>query len=126
MPDSYSGEPHPSTEILAWVEQWRALAGIPIAARWVSAEPVVAGAVGLGSAVVEVVVREKSPTEKLVFCLNQGGAGSGTVEVTTGPGAWQATEALTGETLAGSVTGGTWKAPMKLGALGYKVLRLAK
>lgn len=126
LPDAYTSDPHPAPQLLAWIEQWRALAGLPLVARWVSDQPPAAGPVGQGSAVVEVVVREKSPTEKLVFCLNQGGPGDGRVEVTTGPGTWQATDALTGHPFTGVSAGDVWTGALRLEALGYRVLRLRK
>jgi hypothetical protein len=99
---------------------------LPITARWVSGDALKMGLVGEGSEVVEVVVREKSPTEKFVFCLNQGGAGAGTVEVTVGGGNWQGTDALAGQAVEGSVAGGIWKTPVSLDPFGYRVIRLVK
>jgi hypothetical protein len=126
LPDNYTTDPHPSANLLAWIEQWRGLAGLTIAGRWVNAGPPALGLVGTGSPAVEVVVREKSPSEKFVFCLNQGGPGDGTVEIPVTPGTWRITDALTGQAVAGAVTAGVWKTPLHLEALGYRVIRFVR
>jgi hypothetical protein len=128
LPDTHnSPDPHVSPELMAWLDQWRQCVDLPITGRWVSGGEQKLGLVGTGSEVVDLVVREKSPSEKFVFCLNQGGAGAGTAEVPVGPGDWRATDALTGETLPGGfVAAGVWKAPLSLPPFGYRVIRLAK
>jgi hypothetical protein len=126
VPDSYTIDPHSSPEFTAWLEQWRQFVDLPMTARWVSGDAFQTGPVGTGSEVVEVVVREKSPAEKFVFCMNQGGPGTGTAEVTVTPGTWTATDALTGQPVAGSVTAGVWKTPLTLDSWGYRVIRLVK
>jgi hypothetical protein len=126
VPEAYTTDPHASAEMSAWLDQWRLYVDLPITGRWVSGDALKMGLVGEGSEVVEVVVREKSPTEKFVFCLNQGGAGRGTVEVPVSGGTWRALDALTGDPVAGAVAAGTWRTPLSLDALGYRVIRLAK
>jgi hypothetical protein len=128
LPDTHnSPDPHVSPELMAWLDQWRQFVDLPLTGRWVSGGEQQLGLVGTGSEVVDLVVREKSSSEKFVFCLNQGGAGAGTAEVPVGPGDWHATDALTGEGLpGGSVAAGVWKAPLSLPPFGYRVLRLAK
>jgi hypothetical protein len=126
VPDAYTGDAHAAPEMSAWLEQWRLYVDLPITGRWISGDEWKLGTPGLGSEVVEVVVREKSPTEKFVFCLNQGGAGMGKVEIPVGGGNWQATDAITGQAVAGSLAAGTWTAPMSLDAFGYQVIRLVK
>ena len=128
FPDSYATDPHPPANMTAWLQQVIRLAGLPIAGRWVSKGAArVAGAVGSGSAVVEVVVRQKSPSERFLFCMNQGGAGEGTVEARVGAGTWRAEDAITGKALAGAqASAGTWRLPMRLEAWGYRVVRLVR
>jgi hypothetical protein len=126
VPDSYSTDPHVAPAMSAWLDQWRLYVDLPITGRWVSGDAQQAGLPGTGSEVVEVVVREKSPSEKFVFCLNQGGAGLGTVEIPVGGGNWQATDALTGQAVAESLAAGVWKTPLSLDAWGYRIIRLVK
>jgi hypothetical protein len=126
LPDSYSTDPHVSPDLSTWIEQWRKAAALPTVGRWVSGDPQLRGTPSLGSEAVEVVVREKSPAEKFVFCLNQGGAGAGSVEVTVPAGTWTATDALTGKPVAGTLAGSVWTAPLSFPALGYRVLHLVR
>lgn len=124
--DSYSRGPHPSANITAWVRQMIATARLPYTGRFIpSGRTVMTGKIGQGSPVVEVVVREKGDHEKFVFCLNQGGRGSGDVEVTLAGGNWIATDALTGQPiLDGKVQNGAWRWPVELAPFGYRVIHL--
>ncbi len=128
FPDSYATEPHASINMTSWLRQVIKLAGIPVAGRWVSKRSIpVYGPVGTGSEVVEVVVRQKSVGEKFIFCMNQGGAGSGKVEVNVGPGRWSAEDVITGKSISNSrIVAGKWSCPMHLDAWGYRVIRLFK
>ncbi|HEY3377621.1 MAG TPA: beta-galactosidase [Armatimonadota bacterium] len=128
LPDSYNTDPHLPANLQAWTAQLMTLAKLPITGRWApNTDTVTPGAVGTGSPVVEIVVRQKSANEKFVFCLNQGGAGDGNAEITVTPGAWTAEDAITGKPIpGGTVAGDTWRLPLHLEAYGYRVIRLLK
>ncbi|HEY3331653.1 MAG TPA: alpha-amylase family protein [Capsulimonadaceae bacterium] len=126
FPDTYSTDPHGSPNLHAWAKQLITLGGLPVAGQWTGDGAVVTGTPGNGSAVVEVVVRQKSDRERFVYCLNQGGPGSGTVEVALPGDGWKATDVLTGRAVAGTLSGGKWRAPMTLGQFGYAVVRLGR
>jgi hypothetical protein len=128
FPDTYVSNPHPSVNMVYWIRQVIDRAGLPFTGRWVDKlKPSTAGHLGTGNPVVEVVVREKSPGEKFVFCFNQGGPGAGTVEVSVPAGRWKAEDVITGKGVSGdTIIGSVWQVPMRLEAWGYKVLRLTK
>lgn len=127
FPARYNPDPHSPPALDGWAKQMIALAGLPVSARWIASGAFETGATGAGSPVVEIVVRQKGPDDRFVFCLNQGGAGDGAVSVATGTSGWTAADALTGEKLAGEAnSGGQWTAPMHLDAFGYRVIHLVR
>lgn len=109
-----------------WVGQLIRLAGLNRDGYWTGAIPDTGGGnLGTGGPIVEVVVRQRSPTEEFVFCLNQGGAGDGWVTVPVGNGSWKAEGVVTGDaTTQGQVGGGSWA--LHLAAWGYRVIRLVR
>ncbi len=127
--------PQPTANLWGWSQQLIQLGGLKFSGRWVGETgPVGEGGVGTGVPVVEVVVRQKSPKEKFVFCLNQGGPGKGTVEVRVGEGKWRAEDALTGKGFDFAQPAGksrpqnkeVFRVPMSLGAWEYRVIRLVR
>jgi hypothetical protein len=125
FPDTYVPDPHAPANMLAWVKQLIALGRLPIAGRWIADGPDQPGLPGEGSPVVEVVVRQRSVHDRFVFVLNQGGAGSGTVEVPLGPGAWTAADVITGKPLQGAITRkGVFQMHRTLPPFGYIVVHL--
>jgi len=85
------------------------------------------GAPGTGSPAVDLVVRVKSPTEKFIFCLNQGGKGAGVIEVPVSDGSWRAQDVIhPDQPVDGSVKDGFWRMQTEIGSLGYRVIRLVK
>jgi Beta-galactosidase len=80
---------------------------------------------GTGKPVVEVVLRDKSAKEKFVFCMNQGGLGSGEVNVTVSSPVTNAEDVITGKRLGGSMKTPTrWSMPMSIKPWEYRVIRL--
>ena len=126
FPDTYVKNPHPSMNMTSWVRQLIRQGRLRFTARWVSdAIDTGEGGLGTGAPVVEVVLRVKSPTEKFVFCLNQGGPGDGVVEVPVGGNSWRAEGVVSGEDIGGgSVSEGIWRLPMHLEAWDYRIIRL--
>jgi hypothetical protein len=114
--------------VTQWIGQLIRLAGLNRNGYWTGATPDTGGGnTGTGRPIVEVVVRQKSPTEKFVFCLNQGGAGDGRVTVPVGDGSWKAEDVVTGDaTTQGRVRDGSWVLPLHLAAWGYRVIRLVR
>ena len=111
-----------------WVGQLIRLAGLNRDGYWTGATPDTGGgSLGTGGPVVEVVVRQKSLSEKFVFCLNQGGAGDGRVTAPVGNGSWKAEDVVTGDAMVqGWVRDGSWSLPLHLPAWGYRVMRLVR
>ncbi len=128
FPDTYVTNPHPSVNMMYWIQQVIDRAGLPFVGRWTSKGKLsTAGHLGTGNPVVEVVVREKSFGEKFVFCFNQGGSGEGMVEVAVPAGNWKAEDVISGKSITGGkITSGTWQMPLRLEAWGYRVLRLTR
>ncbi|MDR3711164.1 MAG: beta-galactosidase [Capsulimonadaceae bacterium] len=127
FPDTYSGDPHASKNLHAYVADLIRRGDLKASARFVSGDGWVAGAPGTGSPVVEVVVRRKSDREQFLYCLNQGGSGGGIVEAALAPGRWTATDILTGARVKGArMDKGTWSAPLSFGPFGYTIIRLAR
>ena len=80
---------------------------------------------GTGNPVVEVVLRDKSPREKFVFCMNQGGPGTGKINVTVSSPVRKAEDAITGKMLRGSMKTPTqWSMPVSIKSWEYRVIRL--
>ena len=72
-------------------------------------------------------MRVRSADEKLVFWLNQGGAGSGTVEVPVGRGTWEAEDVIAEAPIAGAEAGdGTWRLRVDIEPWDYRVVRLVR
>jgi len=97
FPDTYVTNPHPSINVSGWVRDLIARAGLTRSGWWLDEQkPDTAGHLGSGNAVVEVVVREKSPDEIFVFAFNQGGKGEGQVRIHLGqPGPRTARDVMT-------------------------------
>ncbi|MDR3709711.1 MAG: beta-galactosidase [Capsulimonadaceae bacterium] len=120
-------DPHGTPNLRGWIANVISLSGIIPAARWINDGVPIPGPIGCGSPAVEVVVRQKSDREKFLFCLNQGGAGAGTVEALLGAGKWSAVDVVSGRKVEGLVTdGGLWRTRLTLGAFGYSVLYLSR
>jgi hypothetical protein len=135
FPDAYTTTPHPSVNMTGWVRQLIQLGDLKFTGRWASeTRDSGEGHLGTGAPVVEVVIRVKSPDEKFVFCLNQGGPGEGVVEVPVGGGSWRAEDLVTGQEITAARVSrrertprrseGIWRLPLHLEAWGYRVIRL--
>jgi hypothetical protein len=130
-PDSYTGNPHPSKNLIAWTQQLISAGDLHYTGRW-NAPGVRDSATkhGEGAPIVDVVVRArkgKEAEEKFVFVLNQGGAGEGTVEIPVTAGDWQAHDALTGTALGGAaVTDGVWQWKIVCKPWDYRILHLTR
>jgi hypothetical protein len=85
------------------------------------------GAPGTGSPAVDLVVRVKSPNEKFIFALNQGGAGKGIIEIPVDAGNWSAEDVVhPGKKIEGKIENGLWRTEVSVGTLGYQVIRLVR
>lgn len=127
FPDTYVTDPHVSAAMESWAGRLIELGSLPITGRWQGTGDTLQGAPGTGSPVVEVVVRQKSDADRFVFVLNQGGAGSGTVEVQVTAGSWNAVDIVSGKPLSGdTVTAGVWRMPLTVTPFGYDVIRLTR
>ena len=127
FPDTYTTTPHPSANITHWIRQVIRLAGLERDGHWVGDAPDTGkGSVGTANPVVEVVVRRKSPDERFVFCLNQGGPGEGLATVPVGDGSWETEDVVTGEPVEALVRRGQWSLRLRLQAWGYRVFRLTR
>lgn len=80
--------------------------------------------IGHGSPIVEVVVREKSPEERFVFILNQGGSGGGTIRIPVVSSSVKVENALTGEVIPGKIEDGAWQCHLDLAPWQYLVVRM--
>ena len=127
FPDTYVTDPHVSAVLGAWCARLLELGSLSIAGRWQGVGDTLQGAPGTGSPVVEVVVRQKSDDDRFVFVLNQGGSGSGAVEVPVTAGSWSAVDVVTGKSLSGdSVSDEMWRMPLTVTPFGYEVIRLTR
>ncbi len=131
LPDSYTGNPHPSLNHMAWMRHLVKVGGVKRTGGWRSSGvATTAGAHGEGSPVVEVVVRVRKgegAKEKFVFMLNEGGAGEGTVEIPVAEGVteWKIVDVIHPEaTLSPTVRGGALEIAMRLLPWEYRVLRM--
>jgi hypothetical protein len=126
----YNADPHPSPNQTAWTRQLISAGGLRFSGRWTSSQKIEnrSDKHGEGAPIVEVVVRVRKgreTQEKFVFVLNQGGAGSGLVEVPVGDGDWQASDALSGAPLANAVAAqGVWRLNLTMKPWEYRVLQL--
>jgi len=131
VPDSYTGNPHPSQNLTAWTRQLIGAGELHYTGRW-NAPGIHNSATkhGEGAPIVDVVVRVRKgreTAEKFVFVLNQGGAGEGTIEIPVVAGAWEARDALTGTALANAtVADGVWRLKIACKPWEYRVFRLAR
>ncbi len=80
-PQCYKRYPQISEKFNSWVAQLINLAAIKRGARFLSDRFQDVEGLGKGNPVVEAVIRDKSPNEKFVFCMNQGGSGRGTLSI---------------------------------------------
>jgi len=128
FPDTYVTNPHPSANIRLWVRRIIEQADLEFTGRWVdSLPPATRGHLGTGDPVTEVVVREKSPVEKFVFALNQGGPGDGIVQVPVGEGQWTAQDVVTERDVTeASVSEGLWSMPLHMDPWSYRVIWLRR
>ncbi len=128
-PDTWTSDPHPTPHLTAWVRQLVATAGVPFTGRWttLTAPDTKGVAVGTGAPAVDLVVRVKSPDEKFIFALNQGGKGTGLVEIPVSAGTWQAEDVIhPDQSINGSIANGVWRTQLAVDPLGYRVLRLGR
>jgi hypothetical protein len=128
-PDTFCKDPHPSPHLTAWTRQLINLADLKSAGRWttLTADTPNGFKVGTGTPVVDLVVREKSPNEKFIFCLNQGGKGKGLVEIPVSPGVWRAEDVIdTEKSITGTIENTRWKTQISLDPWGYRIIRLFK
>ncbi len=128
-PDTWTTDPHLTPNTQAWMRQMIGLASIKPTATWTTTSAASSDGVkvGTGTPVVDLVVREKSPKEKFIFALNQGGEGEGIVEIPVPSGNWQSQDAIDPtQPIAGSMKNGTWQVKLALKPLGYRVIRLWK
>ena len=126
FPDIYTSNPHPPRNLTAWTNRLIEQGALTVTGTW---QPESAGTseghLGSGDPVVEVVVREKTPGDRFVFCLNQGGAGAGRIEIPLPAGQWQARDIINSEPMArGRFKDGLWTCPLKLDPWDYRVIRL--
>ena len=124
FPDTYSSDCHIQRNIAAWAAQLRILAGLPREGWWETRVGDGGGGPGKGAPAVEVVVRWRSPDEKFVFVLNQGGKGEGDLCLDLGHGRWTAEDVL--EQAFENGVDGSERLPMRLEPFGYRVLRLVR
>jgi hypothetical protein len=128
---AYTGNPHPSPNEIAWVKQLIRTAELRPGGRWASSQASRnrSDKHGEGDPIVDVVVRVRKgheAREKFVFVLNQGGAGSGQIEVPLGAGVWQSTDALRGAPLEDAhLSGGIWRLNLALKPWEYRVFHMA-
>jgi hypothetical protein len=105
------------------------LAGLKFSGRWhtLQADDVKGVGLGTGAPAVDLVVREKSPTEKFIFVLNQGGQGTGLIEVPVAEGTWRAEDVIAPDSpVEGTIHEGVWQTQTTIRPLGYRVIRLTK
>ena len=68
-----------------------------------------------------------APTEKFVFALNQGGAGTGFIEVPANGGRWRAKDVIHPlEKIDGKMDNGIWRTQATIAPLDYRVIRLVR
>jgi hypothetical protein len=131
LPAAYTGNPHPSPNESGWIEQLIRAAHLRAGGRWTAAQASRnrSDKHGEGDPIVDVVVRVRQgrqPRDEFVFVLNQGGAGSGLVEVPLGGGVWQATDVLRGAPLENArLSAGMWRLNLALKPWEYRVFHLA-
>jgi hypothetical protein len=131
LPAALTGNPHPSPNEIAWVKQLIRTAELRPGGRWASSQASRnrSDKHGEGDPIVEAVVRVRKgheAREKFVFVLNQGGAGSGQIEVPLGAGVWQATDVLRGAPLEDAhLSKSMWRLNLALKPWEYRVFHLA-
>ncbi len=128
-PDTWTSDPHPTPHLAAWTQQMINTAGLKSAGRWITTKSEISGygAPGTGSPAVDLVVRVKSPAEKFIFALNQGGAGKGIIEIPVDMGNWSAEDVIhPGKKIEGKIENGVWRTEVLVGTLGYQVIKLAR
>ncbi len=126
-PDTWTTDPHLTLNTQAWMQQLIGLASLRYAGRWTttSATSRKGVKVGTGMPAVDLVVREKSRKEKIIFVLNQGGEGEGVIEIPVRADVWRAEDAIDPtQPITGSMASGVWKTRVTLPPLGYRVIRL--
>ncbi len=149
FPDLYTADPHLPAALAAWGRQLMQLGGLQSTGGWFTARTAGAesatappaaregqaapsqvrfqGGTGAGDPVVEIVTRIKTDREKFVFCLNQGGAGQGMVNVPVGGGSWSAEDAIAERPIrTARVKDGVWQLPLHIEPWGYRVIRLTR
>ncbi len=131
FPASYNTNPHETINHRVWLKQLITKAGLKYSGRWCSSsvEHSSQGFPGEGQPVVEVVTRERKGNEdheKFVFILNQGGAGSGQVELPFAADVWQAVDALTGKPIQFNQASKGIVLPLKLKPWEYRILQLTR
>lgn len=126
FPVQYTTNPHLPPAVTQWTRQIIKLAKLQYVGRFVTDQPEMGkGHVGTGVPVVEVVVRVKSEKEKFIFCMNQGGAGSGTIQIPLASGNWQAMDVISGHMIDKAIWGnGTWQLEVDMKPWESRVIRL--
>jgi hypothetical protein len=124
-PDLYSSNPHLPLSIRNYARHLVKSADIPHNGRVRALKSTTDGKLGGGSPVTEVVTREKSTGERLVFLLNQGGIGDVVLELPRIKAPFRLSDALTGQAITGYThTGQTLRLPLKLTPWDYRILCL--
>ncbi len=126
-PDTWTTDPHLTPNLAVWTRQMIDLAGLKSSGRWmtVRSDNPMGTQLGTGAPAVDLVVREKSPGEKFIFCLNQGGKGEGLVEIPVIPGTWLAEDLIRPDNvIEGTIEKNIWQAKLAVDPLGYRILRI--
>ncbi len=126
FPVRYNQSPHLPVSMTQWTQQLIKLAKLQHVGRFVNDQiGDGSGHLGIGVPVVEVVVRVKSETEKFIFCMNQGGAGSGEIQIPLISGSWQATDVLSNQPIEkASWEQGAWRLKVEMKPWESRVIRL--
>ncbi len=127
FPAAYTGSPHATQVMLDWIRKLIKLAELPFTGRWRGDTPPTGPETERekGIPVVEVVVRPADNGDRFVFVLNQGGTGSGVVEVPLpDSGRWQAGDVLTDKSVKAHVKDRLWSWHIELAPWEYRVIRL--
>lgn len=128
-PNRYSPLTHVAKPLGDYMKWLIKTAALTVNARWLpereNTEDDLKAKVGHGAPIVEIVIREKSPKEKFVFILNQGGAGNGTACIPVRGNKIQVENAITGEKIKGKIINGEWQYRMSAAPWQYLVLRIS-
>ncbi len=122
-PAAYTQSPHTRADHLKLAASLIELSGVKPLAQWLGgATPTPGKLAGEGAPVVDVMVRDRSATERFVFIMNLGGAGAGEVRLRLGD-EWQFTDAVSGATVAAHQGSDGYRLKLDLPPWGYRVIR---